>query len=60
MSKQLSSTLIALAVLLIIVGIAEHLFFRVEVVPHLALALGAVAVVIGAIGVYGFTRRPAA
>jgi hypothetical protein len=53
LSRGLSTTLIVIAVLLVVFGFAEHYFFRITIVPHFAIILGVVAVVLGAIGIYG-------
>jgi hypothetical protein len=51
--RGLSITLIVIAVVLVVFGFAEHYLFRITIVPHLAIILGVVAVVLAAIGIYG-------
>jgi hypothetical protein len=34
-------------------GFAEHLFFRITILPHLAPILGVIALVLAGVGVYG-------
>ncbi len=53
LSRGLSITLIVIAVVLVVFGLAEHYFFRITIVPHLAIILGVVAVVLAAVGIYG-------
>ena len=55
LSRGLSLTLIVIAVALVVFGFAEHYLFRITIIPHLAIILGVVAVVLAAIGVYGMT-----
>lgn len=59
MSKSVSYFLIGLAILLILFGFAEHIFFRILIVPHLAIIVGVVAVILAAIGIYGLLRAGA-
>ena len=58
MSRGLSTTLIVVAVLLVVFGFAEHFFFRVSIVPHLAPILGVIAVILAAVGIYGLLGTP--
>jgi hypothetical protein len=53
LSRGLSITLIVIAVALVVFGFAEHFFFRILIVPHLAPILGVIAVVLAAVGIYG-------
>ena len=53
LSRGLSLTLIVIAVVLVVFGLAEHYFFRITIVPHLAIILGVLAVVLAAVGIYG-------
>jgi hypothetical protein len=52
-SRGLSITLIVIAVLLVLFGVAEHFFFRITIIPHLAIIIGVLAVVLAGIGLYG-------
>jgi hypothetical protein len=52
-SRGLSLTLIVIAVVLVLFGVAEHFLFRTTVIPHLAIIIGVVAVILAGIGVYG-------
>jgi hypothetical protein len=42
-----------IAVLLVLFGVAEHFFFRITIIPHLAIIIGVLAVVLAGIGLYG-------
>jgi hypothetical protein len=53
LSRGLSITLIVVAVALVVFGFAEHFFFRITILPHLAPILGIIAVALAAIGIYG-------
>ena len=57
MSRPVSFALIGLAVVLIVIGFTEHLFYHGQIVPHLAYILGALAIIVAAVGVYGLLRR---
>ena len=57
MSRGLSITLIVVAVALVVFGFAEHFFFRITILPHLAPILGLVAVILAAVGVYGMMSQ---
>jgi hypothetical protein len=58
LSRGLSVTLIVVAVALVVFGFAEHFFFRLTILPHLAPILALVAVILAAIGVYGMMSQP--
>jgi hypothetical protein len=60
LSRGISITLIVIAVVLVVFGFTEHLFFRVTIVPHLAVILGVIAVVLAGVGIYGLTSGPKA
>ena len=60
LSRGLSTTLIVIAVLLVVFGFAEHFFFRITILPHLAPILGVIAVVLAAVGIYGMMSSPKA
>ena len=60
MSRGLSVTLVVVAVVLVVFGFAEHFFFRITILPHLAPILGVVAVVLAAVGIYGIMSGPKA
>ncbi len=53
-SKNTSLGLIAAAVALVLIALVEHFALKVALVPHLAYILGGLAVVIGAVGVWGY------
>lgn len=57
LSRGLSITLIVVAVALVVFGFAEHFFFRITILPHLAPILGLVAVILAAVGVYGMMSQ---
>jgi hypothetical protein len=57
LSRGLSITLIVVAVALVVFGFAEHFFFRITILPHLAPILGVIAVILAAIGVYGMMSQ---
>jgi hypothetical protein len=42
-----------LSITLIVFGVAEHFFFRITNIPHLAIIIGVLAVVLAGIGLYG-------
>lgn len=60
LSRGLSTTLIVIAVLLVVFGLAEHFFFRVTILPHLAPILGVIAILLAAVGIYGIISSPKA
>ncbi|MGO8949653.1 MAG: hypothetical protein ACLQUY_18775 [Ktedonobacterales bacterium] len=60
LSRGLSLTLIVIAVVLVVFGFAEHFLFRsaFAVIPHFAIILGVIAVVLVAVGIYGLLSAP--
>lgn len=53
MSRSLSSTLIGVAVVLIVVGLLNHFALHINAVPHASIIIGVLAVIFAAAGVYG-------
>lgn len=56
MTRQLSLGLIITAIGLVLVAVLEHALLRVEIVKHLAIILGIIALILAAVGVYGLVR----
>ena len=56
MSRNLSVGLLAAGVVLIVIALIEHFALRVEVIPHLAIGLGVVAVILFIIGAVGMLQ----
>lgn len=59
MKRSTAQILVAIGVALIIIGLVEHFALRVTVIPHLAIILGVVAVVLIAAGLYGMMAKKA-
>jgi uncharacterized membrane protein HdeD (DUF308 family) len=59
MSKSLSIVFLVLGVLLIIFGLIAHLAMHALIFPHFSLVVGAVAVILAGIGVYGYMTQGA-
>lgn len=57
MSRGLSMVPVAIAVILVVVGLVEHFAMRVTMVPHLAIILGVVAVILLAASIPGFRSK---
>jgi hypothetical protein len=53
MSKNLSYGLIAVAVVLLIFGVLNHFALGLNFLPHTTIIIGVLAVIIGAVGIYG-------
>jgi hypothetical protein len=53
MSKGLSTTLIGVAVVLVVVGLLNHFALHMNAVPHTSSIIGVLAVILAAVGVYG-------
>jgi len=53
MSKNLSYGLIGLAVVLVLFGLLNHFVLGLKTVPHSTIIIGVLAVILGAVGVYG-------
>jgi hypothetical protein len=59
MKRSVAQILLAAGVLVIIIALAEHLFVATLIVPHLAIILGVIGVLLLAGGVYGMMSRKA-
>lgn len=57
MSRSLSLTLVIVGVVLIVIAAIEHFALRVTMLPHLAIYLGVIAVIVLGIGAYGMMSR---
>jgi hypothetical protein len=53
MKRSTAQILVAVGVLVVIIGAVEHFFLRTEVIPHLAIILGVIGVLVAAGGVFG-------
>jgi hypothetical protein len=56
MSRSVSIGLLVAGVVLLVVAAVEHFALRVEVIPHLAIFLGVIAVILLAVGGLGLLR----
>ena len=56
MSRNLSIWLVAVGVVLIIVALIEHFALRVTVMPHLAIGLGVITLILFVIGAFGLLQ----
>jgi uncharacterized membrane protein YidH (DUF202 family) len=54
LGKNTSLALIAAGVVLVLVALIEHFTVKVEILPHLAVVLIALALVLGGIGLWGY------
>jgi hypothetical protein len=54
LSKNTSLTLIAAGVVLVLIALIEHFALKVEILPHLAIYLVVLALVVGGLGAWGY------
>jgi hypothetical protein len=59
MKQSTAQILLAIGVFVILIGLIEHFFLRVTVIPHLAIILGVVAVILLGAGLYGMMSKKA-
>lgn len=53
LSKNTSMGLVIAGVVLIVIALLEHLLVKTEIVPHLAIILIVLALIVGGIGAWG-------
>lgn len=53
MSKSLSTTLIGVAVVLVVLGLLNHFALHINAVPHTSAIIAVLAVILAAVGVFG-------
>ncbi len=58
-SKNASLGLIAAGVALVLIALVEHFTVTIELVPHLAIILIVIALILGAVGTWGFMGQRA-
>lgn len=56
-SKNLSLGLIIGGVVLLLIGVVEHFAVKVEMLPHLAIYLGVLAVIVAGVGIFGIVSQ---
>jgi hypothetical protein len=54
LSKNTSLTLIAAGVVLVLIALVEHFTVTVKIVPHLAIILGVLALIVSGLGAWGY------
>lgn len=53
LSKNTSMVLVIVGIVLILIGLLEHFLVSTLIVPHLAIYLGILGIIIGGIGAWG-------
>jgi hypothetical protein len=59
MKQSTAQILLVIGVLILIIAATEHLYVKVLIVPHLAIILGIIGVLLLAGGIYGMVSRKA-
>jgi len=54
LSKNTSLALIAAGVVLVLIALIEHFTVRVEILPHLAVVLIVLALIVGGLGAWSY------
>ena len=59
MKRSTAQILLVIGMLVLIIAAVEHLFVKTLIVPHLAIILGVIGVLLLAGGIYGMVSRKA-